>query len=200
MKKKSGGAGVVAVILIAVVIVAAFVLVLRFRPRSAEDTTEVSEMDTLLNIDIAENYPSTPREVMKLYNRYIVCLYGAGDGKMNDAQMQALGGKLRELYDEELLGENPQEINLQSLEEEIGSYREDGKVIIQANVCGSNDVDYVDIDEGSGAFVEVSYFMRGASDPKFTRTYQQFLLRKDAEGDWKILGFKQIDKPASEGD
>ena len=143
MKKKSGGAGVVAVILIAVVIVAAFVLVLRFRPRSAEDTTEVSEMDTLLNIDIAENYPSTPREVMKLYNRYIVCLYGAGDGKMNDAQMQALGGKLRELYDEELLGENPQEINLQSLEEEIGSYREDGKV---------------------------------------------------------ILGFKQIDKPASEGD
>lgn len=199
MKKKSGGAGVVVVILIAVVIVAAFLLVLRYRPRSAEDTTEVSEMDTLLNIDIAENYPSTPREVMKLYNRYIVCLY-AGEEKMNDAQMQALGGKLRELYDEQLLEENPQEINLESLGEEIGSYRENGKVIIQANVCGSNDVDYVDIEGESGALVEVSYFMRGSSDPKFTRTYQQFLLRKDAEGDWKILGFKQIGRPAAEGD
>ena len=71
---------------------------------------------------------------------------------------------------------------------------------MQANVCGSNEVEYVDVTGGSGAFVEVSYFMKGDSNPQFTRTYQRFLLRKDADGNWKILGFEKVDKPAQEED
>ena len=200
MKKKRGIGGVIVLVLLVVVIVGAFVIVMRLAPRSAEDKTEVSELDTLLNIDVTGNYPPTPREVMKLYNRYIICLYGSAS-EITDGQMQALGAKLREMYDTELLNDNPQEENLDNLAQELNGFKSTGKLVIQANVCGSNEVDYVDLTDGSsGAFVEVSYFMRYDQDPKekFKRTYQKFLLRKDANGDWKILGFEQVDKPAKE--
>lgn len=198
MKKKRGAGGVIVLILIVAVFVGAFVLIMRYAPRSAEDTTKVSELDTLLNIDVAGSYPSTPREVMKLYNRYIICLYGEGSDAITDGQMQALGAKLRVMYDEALLEKNPQETNFENLILELGSFREDKKTIIQANVCGSNEVEYVKAKGGSGAFVEVSYFMRYDNDTKerFRRTYQRFLLRKDADGNWKILGFEQVDRPA----
>ncbi len=200
MKKKRGIGGVIVLVLLAVIIVGAFVLVLRHAPRSAEDTTEVSEKDTLLNIDVLGSYPSTPREVMKLYNRYIVCLYGAGSKDLTDGELQALGAKLRDMYDAELLDENPQETNIDNLAQELNGFQKIGKSIMQANVCGSNEVEYVDVTGGSGAFVEVSYFMKGDSNPQFTRTYQRFLLRKDADGNWKILGFEKVDKPAQEED
>lgn len=196
MKKKRGVAGGIVFLLIVALLVGAFVLVMRRTPRSAEDTTEVSELDTLLNIDVSGSYPSTPREVMKLYNRYIVCLYGTGSDEITDEQMQILGGKLREMYDPELLEENPQEMNLESLAQEINTYRGGGRMIIQANVCSSNEVEYVKAKGGSGAFVEVSYFMKDPESPEqFTRTYQKYLLRKDADGNWKILGFEKVDKP-----
>lgn len=198
MKKKRGAGGVIVLVLIAAVLVGAFVLVLRNAPRSAEDTTEVSELDTLLNIDVSGSYPSTPREVMKLYERYIVCLYGAGSDKLTDGQIQALSGKLREMYDSELLEENPQETNLENLSQETEAFRGSGKTMVQANVCGSNEVEYIKIKGSNGALVEVSYFMRDDNDPKnqFKRTYQKYLLRKDADGKWKILGFKKVDKQA----
>ena len=42
---------------------------------TTEPATKVSELDELLNKNIETNYPSTPRELMKLYNRYLLCLY-----------------------------------------------------------------------------------------------------------------------------
>ena len=77
------------------------------------------------------------------------------------------------------------------LAQEIASFRSDDKVMIQANVCDSNEVEYIDVDGASGALVEASYFMKEGSK-EFSRTYQQFLLRKDDSGNWKILGFVKV--------
>ena len=63
--------------------------------------------------------------------------------------------------------------------------------MIQANVCDSNEVDYIDVEGASGALLEASYFVKKGSK-EFTRTYQQFLLRKDDSGNWKILGFVKV--------
>lgn len=192
MRKKRVGV-VVVLILIAALIVGAFVLVIHRSPKTEEETTEVAELDELLNKDITVNYPATPREVMKLYNRYMLCLYGSDNGKMTDGQMQQLGIKMRDLYDDELMESNPQDTYLLNLAQEINSFKQEGKVIMQANVCDSNDVEYIDVDGESGALVEVSYFIKNSSK-EFTRTYQQYLLRKDADGNWKILGFEKVDR------
>lgn len=191
MKKKRGG--VIILILIAVLIVGAFAFVAYRTPKTAEEATKVSEKDELMNKNIDVNYPSTPREVMKLYNRYILCLYGAEGGSLTDDEVRALGSKMREMYDEELLTENPEEAHFLNLTQELVAFRGDGKVMIQANVCDSNEVDYIDVEDASGTLVEASYFIKKGSK-EFTRTYQRYLMRKDDSGDWKILGFVQVNK------
>ena len=190
MTKKRGG--VVLLILIAVLIVGAFALVAYRTPKTAEEATEVTEKDELMSKSITVNYPSTPREVMKLYNRYMLCLYGVEGSGLKEEEVRALGRKMREMYDEELLEENPEESHLLSLAQEIAAFRSNEKVMIQANVCDSNEVDYIDVDGASGALCEASYFIKKGSK-EFTRTYQQFLLRKDGSGNWKILGFVKVD-------
>lgn len=189
MTKKRGG--MILLILIAVLIVGAFALVAYRTPKTAEEATEVTEKDALMSKNIEVSYPSTPREVLKLYNRYMVCLYGVESDQLTDDEVRTLGIKMRQMYDEELLEANQQESHLQRLTQEIVAFQADEKVMIQANVCDSNEVDYIDVDGASGALLEASYFIKKGSK-EFSRTYQQYLLRKDANGNWKILGFVKV--------
>lgn len=189
MMKKRGG--VIVLILMAVLVIGAFAFVAYRTPKTAEEATEVTEKAELMSRNIAANYPSTPREVMKLYNRYMLCLYGADSSELTDDEVRALGRKLREMFDDELLEENPEEVHLLSLSQEIAAFRTDEKVMIQANVCDSNEVDYIDVDGASGALLESSYFVKKGTK-EFSRTYQQFLLRKDKNGNWRILGFVKV--------
>ncbi|MDD7643337.1 MAG: hypothetical protein PUK75_12870 [bacterium] len=189
MTKKRGG--VILLILIAVLIVGAFALVAYRTPKTAEEATEVTEKDALMSKNIEVSYPSTPREVLKLYNRYMVCLYGVESNQLTDDEVRTLGIKMRQMYDEELLEANQQESHLQKLTQEIVAFQADEKVMIQANVCDSNEVDYIDVDGASGALLEASYFIKKGSK-EFSRTYQQYLMRKDANGNWKILGFVKV--------
>lgn len=189
MKKKIVGA--ITLVVLAVVIIAGFVLISHRNPKTVEDTTEISEVDELINKDISSQYPATPREVMKLYNRYILCLYGVDGAELTEAQVHELGAKMRELYDEELLEGNPEDAYYQKLTMELAAYRNAKKVMIQANVCDSNEVESIDIKGIPGALVDVSYFTKEGSQD-FTRTYEQFLMRKSEEGKWKILGFEKV--------
>lgn len=189
MMKKRGG--VIVLILMAVLVIGAFAFVAYRTPKTAEEATEVTEKAELMSRNIAANYPSTPREVMKLYNRYMLCLYGVDSSELTDDEVRALGRKLREMFDDELLEENPEEVHLLSLSQEIAAFRTDEKVMIQANVCDSNEVDYIDVDGASGALLESSYFVKKGTK-EFSRTYQQFLLRKDKNGNWRILGFVKV--------
>lgn len=188
MKKRGG---VIVLILMAVLVIGAFAFVAYRTPKTAEEATEVTEKAELMSRNIAANYPSTPREVMKLYNRYMLCLYGVDSSELTDDEVRALGRKLREMFDDELLEENPEEVHLLSLSQEIAAFRTDEKVMIQANVCDSNEVDYIDVDGASGALLESSYFVKKGTK-EFSRTYQQFLLRKDKNGNWRILGFVKV--------
>ena len=189
MKKRRGG--IVLLIFVAVLIIGAFAFVANRTPKTPEEATEVTEQAELMNRSIASNYPSTPREVLKLYNRYMLCLYGTEGSDLTEDEVHALGRKMREMYDEELLASNPEETNLSSLTQELAVFRSDEKVMIQANVCDSNEVEYIDIKGAAGALVETSYFVKKGTK-EFSRTYQQFLLRKDESGNWKILGFSNV--------
>lgn len=188
MKKKSG---VILLIVIAVLIVGAFTFVAFRTPKTVEDVTDVTEKDELMNRNIDVNYPATPREVMKLYNRYLLCLYGVEGGELSSEELNALGKKMRGMYDEELLEENPEETNLTSLSQELAAFRSSGKVMIQANICGSNEVEFIEVKGSQGALLQASYFIKKGKE-EFSRTYQQFLLRKDESGKWKILGFEKV--------
>lgn len=188
MKKKH--VGIIIGVIAAILIVVAFAYVANRKPKSVEDTPEITELSELLNKNIESTYPSTPREVQKLYNRYILYIYGENNGSIDEGQLRVLCDQMRKLYDEELLENNPADAHFLSLQQELFAYQQKKRVMLQANVCDTNDIKMEKIQGEDCARVEVTYFIKeGAQD--FMRTYQEFVLRKDASGNWKILGFQK---------
>lgn len=159
---------------------------------STEEKVTLTETDKLITKDLKNDYPSTPREVIKFYNRILKCYY---DGDYTDEQLEELADQARMLMDNELLENNPRDQFLQSLKADIASYAENSKTISQTSVCGSNDVEYKTIDGDECAYVTASYFVKQKNE--FTRTNQQYVLRKDDDGNWKILVFYQVEGDSS---
>lgn len=57
---------------------------------------------------------------------------------------------------------------------------------------GSKEVEYKTKNGRDYAYVDVSYFMKSYdSDKKSGRVSQTYILRKDENSNWKILGFYQ---------
>ena len=170
-----------------------------FSQSNATTEDELTEVEKILVKDLKKDYPKTPREVVKFYNRIIKCYYSE---KLEEKQLRKMTEQMRLLLDKDLLLVNPEEEYYNSVKTEIEEYRRDKKVIVSTDVCDSNDVEYID-DKKEGteqvdklAFVNASYFIN--TDGKFANTYQQFVLRQDEKGCWKILTFYEVEGESSE--
>lgn len=165
---------------------------------SEEDLTEVEKV---LVKDLRKDYPKTPREVVKFYNRIVQCYYSE---KLSDKEIEDMADQMLCLLDEDLLMVNPRDEYYRSVVSDIKEYNEKNKRIVNSDVCDSNDVVYVDdVKDGSTevdklAYVNASYFVN--TDGEFTNTYQQFVLRQDEDGRWKILTFYEVEGESGEDD
>jgi hypothetical protein len=158
-----------------------------FSSRQAkEDETDVSEVQKVIlkNLE-GDSYPATPREVVKFYNRILCCYYNE---TYTSEEFEKLTGQARLLMDEELADNNPAEQYRQQVETEVENYRNEKKTINNTAVCDSNDVKYATIGGQECAYIESSYFVRSGGG--FTKSFQNYVLRKDEEGKWKILAFE----------
>ena len=183
---------ILAVICIAL-IVGVFWQVNRSREASVEDTVELTEVQKVITKDLDKNYPETPREVVKTYNRIISCFYGE---EYTDEELYDLGNQARKLFDQELLDNNPEDTYFDALKADIADYKEHSRTIASTSVCDSNDVKFQKVDGDECAYVDASYFIN--ENKKYSRTYQTYVLRKDADGKWKILVFYQTEGESSE--
>ena len=153
--------------------------------KSSESTKELTEVEKIVNRDFEDKYPSTPREVVKWYNRIITAYYAE---EYSDKELEKMAGQAQKLMDDELLKYNPKEQYLASLKQDIDNYHERQKKIVQSSVCDSDDITYATVKGSNCAYVNAYYFAKEGSN--YSRTYQEFVLRKDKEGHWKILTFR----------
>ena len=130
---------------------------------------------------------------MKVYNEIITCFYKE---EYTEDELEALGDQARLLMDAELLGNNPRDEYFKKLKAEIADYKRDERVIISYNLCSSNEVQFVTVDERECAYVKTSYFIKDKTG--HSRTYQMYVVRKDDDGNWKILVFYQVEGDASD--
>lgn len=159
--------------------------------KAAEDDVEVTQLHEVLAKRLDSAYPPTPREVVKFYNRIIECAYS---GEYDTKQFDDLTVQARKLMDDELLENNPQNDYKLQLQKEVAAYKDNSARILQTSVCDTSEVEYGEIDKRKCAFVRATYFIRqGKSD--FSKTYQKYLLRQDADGKWKILAYGLTDRP-----
>ena len=184
-------------VIIAIVCVAAvvggFYWVTQREADKTADEVELTEVQKVITKDIEENYPATPREVVKTYNRIICCFYNE---EYTEQELYALGDQARLLFDEELLENNPRDIYFEDLKADIADYEANERTIASTSVSSSNDVEFKTIDGRECAYVETAYFIKEGNS--FNRTYQMYLLRKDEDGNWKIVAFQKIKGDSSD--
>lgn len=172
-----------------------------FSQDNQENEKNLTEIEKVTIRDLENNYPKTPREVVKFYNRIVKCYYGSE--LPTEEQLEDLVDQMLCLMDEDLLLVNPRDTYYNSVVAEINHYKSAKKQLVSTDVCDTNDVKYItddkngDAEKDNLAYVDATYFIN--TDGKFAYTYQEFVLRQDANGCWKILTFYQIKGEESDG-
>lgn len=165
-----------------------------FTQGNQDNEKTLTEIEKVIVKDLKNNYPKTPREVVKFYNRIVKCYYGSEEP--TEKQLNDLVDQMLCIMDDDLLLVNSRETYYNSVVQDIAYYKQNKKQLVSTDVCDSNEVKYVTDDKNGEeekdklAYVNASYFMN--EDGKFGYSYQQFVLREDEEGKWKILTFYQI--------
>jgi len=134
------------------------------------------------------NYPSTPREVLKHYGEISKCFY---QEDTTEEQIGKLAKMMWQLFDEELKQNQTYDDYIAGLRAEILQYRDKGKSISSYGVSSSTDVKYSDNEYGRMATLFLTFNMR--ENGRINRIKEEFILRRDAEGHWKILGWQLSD-------
>lgn len=187
-KKRSKASAILIVLLIMAILFGVYNIIAGVIRSKKNSDIQQSEIQKLLEKEINESYPATPREVVKLYSRYTKCIYNE---KLSDDEISKLAEKVQMLYDAELLQNNPFDEYLYDLKLDISEYHNSERRITSYSVdSGDNVVTWTD-DGKEYARLVASYTLR--EDSAYNKTFEEFLLRKDEENRWKILGFRLTD-------
>lgn len=183
-KKKPRATRITIIIFLVVLAVVAYYAYLSNRSKEQKAAKAMTAAEEVLARDLSKSYPPTPKEVVKYYNEFIKCYYNE---KLDDDQIDDLGIKARELYDEKLLAANELGSYLYKLREDIKDYQDNSKRITSTAVASSTDVDYYTRDGYSFARIVCTYNL----NTKGTNETMDivYLLRKDADKKWKIYGW-----------
>lgn len=186
MKKSTARIAIILIIL--VVGVVGVYAYLSNRSRSIADSAAMTNVEKVLSRDMAYDYPSTPKELLKYYNEIQKCFYNED---CTDEEIEALANRARELYDEDLLANNELGVHIMSLKGEIKDYKDHKRKITAVSVAASTNVDFFEQDGFEFARIYCGYNVTEGSTTKQTR--QIFLLRRDGDRRWKIYGWDLAD-------
>ena len=162
---------------------------------NSSENIELTKVQQLITKDLEKNYPKTPREVIKTYSEIISCFYNE---EYTEKELEKLVDQTLLLMDEELAANNPKNDYFKAVKEEILEYESADRTIVSYTLPSSNEVEFCTIDGRECAYVETSYFIKEKAS--YEKTYQTYVVRKDDDGQWKILVFYKTEGEASEGE
>lgn len=151
----------------------------------AEANPKVTKVDEVLARNLENNYPPTPKEVVKYYSELTKCFYNE---EYSQGQMEEMADKARQLYDAQLLENNEWGSYIINLQAEIDEYKENEREISSYFVASSTDVDYFTQDGFEFARLLCSYTLRQGGS--YAKVNEIFLLRRDEDNHWKIFGWE----------
>lgn len=156
--------------------------------KTTEDETIVTAVQNVLLKNLDNDYPPTPREVLKYYSDVAKCLYNEN---YTQQQLEQMADQLLKIYDAELVENNPREQYIQDLKKDVSEFMENGYSILSYTTSKSTDVEEFTLDGRKCARMYCTYSVKAGADYKSSR--QVFILRREQEtGRWKILGFDLV--------
>lgn len=186
MKTKKGKFTTQTTIVVMVLIVAVvgyYCYLVNRSNRQVEERT-LTTVENILLRDLENNYPPTPKEVIRYYNDIIKCFYNE---ECSQEQLEELALKARGLYDQELLDHNAWDTYIFNLEAEIQDFKNNNRKISNISLAASTDVDEFTKNGYKFAKIRCGYNILQGRD--VSSTIQVYLLRKDGDGHWKIYGW-----------
>lgn len=192
----TGVKGVIILIILACLIVGYYFYLSNYtkaRVARAEEN-EITAVQEILLRNLETNYPPTPKEVIKYYSELTQCFYNE---ELTEEDIDHLGAKAKELYDEELNEKNQDGQYLVDLREDIDDFNKQSIKISSYVLPASTDVFYFTEDGRECARLYCTYNIRQGTSFVYSR--EIFVLRRDADGHWKILGWDLSDEDINNG-
>lgn len=180
-------------IIIALVIIGVFYYCSRKEVDNNEEIAAEDEVSIIVNRDLTLNYPSTPKSVVTFYSEIIKTIYKTDH---TDEQLQALAGQARGLFDDELLQHNEYSAYMDRLRAEVKAYKDSGRFISGYQIEDGYNIEYIKSEGKEYAKVNVKYYVREGKN--VINTYEEYTLRKDEEGKWRILYWELSDATSME--
>lgn len=150
---------------------------------------EKTEAEILIEKDLEMVYPATPTEVLRLHLRITKCLY---NDKLSKEKTDDLVNQARMLYDEELLEKNPVEDQIKIIGKEIEKFHEIDKELKTYIIESKEDIKYWT--EEDIEYVSIVASTSFTESKEIVKVFEEFILRRDEDGKWKILGWYLSDK------
>ncbi len=178
---------VICIVIMAALVIGYYIYISNkdFRTESNKEK-EKDTIEKLLASDLEKEYPSNPREVITFYSDLICCIY---NDEITEEQMDILVVKLRTLFDLELLEQNPLKEYVEDLKAEVADYKKKKKTIASYQVSKNSEIIYQEMDAENYATMSGYYRVKTKKSNPVT-VCEEFLLRKDKEGYWRILGWE----------
>lgn len=186
--KRSGVISIIVTCVILVAVIGGFAYYLTHKSKtSAEEVVESTVVQKVLQKDFERSYPPTPKEVVKNFADITQCFYNE---EYSEDDLEKMATKIQELYDEELIANKSQEDYLQDLKAEIADMKSNKYTVYSYEVSASTDVEYFTEKEDSCARLYCVFNIKqgGSTVPSM----EQFILRKDEAGHWKIMGWDLV--------
>ncbi len=177
---------IIGLTLLAVAVLGMFIAAINVPEK--EEPVQMTAATKQLTKDYEKAYPSTPKSVMTEYGEITKCFYASDT---EEAQLRDLCAQMRMLFDDELVANQSFDDFYDSLRSEVAVYKDAGKIVSSYSVSSSTDVKYSETEYGSLATLYFAINLR--ENGKINRIREQFVLRKDKAGHWKILGWQKAE-------
>ncbi len=154
------------------------------------DDVVVSAVQNVLLRNLDNDYPSTPKELVKYYGDITKCLYNEN---YSEEQLAQMADKMIALYDDELAENNPRDQYIVDLKAAVKDFSDKNYTIISYTTSSSTDVEEYTHEGRKCASLYCTYSIKTGAD--YVSSKQVFVLRKESgTGHWKILGFDIINE------
>lgn len=195
MKKKTNLKNFIILTVLALLIVGAFVLVANRGSKKDETPVMMTAVEEVLNRNLDMNYPATPKEVVKMYSEITRCFYAE---EYTEEQLLEMAEQSRKLFDDELRANQTDDQYVMNLNSVIHNYKEQKRIISSFSVASASDVEYYDFKGDKWARLMAVYTIK--TDHVFDTSKEEYLLRKDADGHWKIFGWRVMEEDNAENE
>lgn len=188
--KRSGVITIIVIGLILAGVVAAYIINLNHKSKAdAERAVEMTAVQKVLQRDLERSYPSTPKEVVKYYAEITKCFYNE---EYTEDELEQLAVKIQGLYDTELIENKSQEDYMKDLRAEIADMKNNDWTISGYVLSSSVDVEEFVENGYSCARLYCTFSIKRGTNGT-VRSMEQFVLRRDEDKHWKILGWELAD-------